>query len=76
MRRFFSALQSVADQFGFEIVRRPLGGLDDIEGAVAASLQDDVAGLHAVPGRGAFRIDRRDHDALAAGAGDVAGRGH
>jgi putative tryptophan/tyrosine transport system substrate-binding protein len=72
----FSALQSVADQFGFEIVRHPLGGLDDIEGAVAASLQDDVAGLRAVLGRGAFRIDRGDHDALAAGAGDVAGRGH
>ena len=71
----FSALQSVADQFGFEIVRHPLGGLDDIEGAVAASLQDDVAGLHAVLGRGAFRIDRGDHDALAAGAGDAAGRG-
>jgi putative ABC transport system substrate-binding protein len=70
----FSALQSVADQFGFEIVRHPLGGLDDIEGAVAASLQDDVAGLHAVLGRGAFPIDRGDHDALAAGAGD--GRGH
>ena len=70
----FSALQSVADQFGFEIVRHPLGGLDDIEGAVAASLQDDVAGLHAVLGRGAFRIDRGDHDALAAGAGDAAGR--
>jgi len=70
MRRFFSSLQSVADQFGFEIVRHPLGGLDDIEGAVAASL------LHAVLGRGAFRIDRGDHDALAAGAGDVAGRVH
>ncbi len=38
MRRFFSALQSVTDQFGFEIVRHPLGGLDDIEGAAAASL--------------------------------------
>jgi hypothetical protein len=70
----FSALQSVADQFGFEIVRHPLGGLDDIEGAVAASLKDDVAGLHGVLGRGAFRVDRGDHDALPAGAGDVAGR--
>jgi hypothetical protein len=52
-----SALQSVADQFGFEIVRHALGGLDDIEGAVAASRQDDVARLHAVLGRGAS-LDR------------------
>jgi ABC-type uncharacterized transport system substrate-binding protein len=41
-----SSLQSVAGQFGFEIVRHPLQGLDDIEGAVAASVRDGVGALY------------------------------
>lgn len=41
-----SALQSVAGQFAFEIVRHPVGGLDDVEGAVAASLRDGVGALY------------------------------
>src|SRR4051812_43443624 len=32
------ALQSVAGQFGFDVVRHPFGGLDEVEGAVSASV--------------------------------------
>lgn len=42
----FNALQAVAGQFGFEIVRHPLGGLDDIESAVAASARDGIGALY------------------------------
>lgn len=41
-----NALQSVAGQFGFEIVSHPVGGLDDIEGAVAACVRDGVNALY------------------------------
>jgi len=41
-----TALQSVAGQFGFEIVRHPLQGLDDVDGAVAASVRDGVGALY------------------------------
>jgi putative tryptophan/tyrosine transport system substrate-binding protein len=41
-----NSLQSVAGQFGFEIVRHPVGGLDDIEGAVAACVRDGVSALY------------------------------
>lgn len=41
-----SALQSVGGQFGFEVVRHPLGGLDDIENAVSASVRDGVGALY------------------------------
>jgi putative ABC transport system substrate-binding protein len=40
------ALQAVAGQFGFEIVRHPVGGLDDVEGAVAASVRDGVDAIY------------------------------
>ena len=41
-----AALQAVASQFGFEIVRHPLAGLDDVEGAVAASVRDGVDAIY------------------------------
>ena len=41
-----NALQAVAGQFGFEIVRHPVGGLDDVEGAVAASIRDGAGALY------------------------------
>jgi putative ABC transport system substrate-binding protein len=41
-----TALQSVAGQFGFEIVRHPVSGLDDIEVAVAASVHDGVDAIY------------------------------
>jgi putative ABC transport system substrate-binding protein len=41
-----NALQNVAGQFGFEIVRHPIGGLDDVEGAVAACVRDGVSALY------------------------------
>jgi putative tryptophan/tyrosine transport system substrate-binding protein len=41
-----TALQSVAGQFGFEIVRPPVGGLDDVEGAVAATVSDGVGAIY------------------------------
>ena len=41
-----NALQAVAGQFDFEIVRRPLQGLDDIEDAVAASVRDGVGAIY------------------------------
>lgn len=40
------ALQSVAGQFGFEVVRHPLQGLDDVEGAVSASVRGGVGALY------------------------------
>jgi putative ABC transport system substrate-binding protein len=40
------ALQSVAGQFGFDVVRHPLGGLDEVEGAVSASVRDGVGALY------------------------------
>jgi putative ABC transport system substrate-binding protein len=40
------ALQSVAGQFGFEVVRHPLQGLDEVEGAVSASVRDGVGALY------------------------------
>ena len=40
------ALQAVAGQFGFEIVRPPLEGLDGVEGAVAASIRGGVDALY------------------------------
>jgi len=40
------ALQSVAGQFGFAVVRHDISGLDDIEGAVAASIRDGVGALY------------------------------
>jgi putative ABC transport system substrate-binding protein len=41
-----SALQSVAGQFGFEVVHHDVRGLDDIEGAVSASVRDGVGALY------------------------------
>lgn len=41
-----NALQAVAGQFGFEIVRHPLGGLDDVEGVVTACVRDGVGALY------------------------------
>lgn len=41
-----NALRSVAHQFGFEIVRHPIQGLDDVGDAVAASLRDGVGALY------------------------------
>src|SRR4051794_1232446 len=40
------ALQSVGGQFGFEVVRHPLGGLDEVEGAVSATVHDGVGALY------------------------------
>ena len=42
----FNALQSVAGQFGFDVVRHPLPGLDDIEDTVSASIRDGVGALY------------------------------
>ena len=41
-----NALQGVAGQFGFAVVRHDISGLDDIEGAVAASVRDGVGALY------------------------------
>ena len=41
-----NALQSVAGQLGFEIVRHELRGLDDVEPAVSASIRDGVGALY------------------------------
>ena len=41
-----NALQSVAAQLGFEIVRHELRGLDDVEPAVSASIRDGVGALY------------------------------
>jgi len=41
-----NALQGIAGQFGFEIVRHPAQGLDDIEDTVAASVRDGVGALY------------------------------
>lgn len=40
------ALRSVAGHFGFEVVHHPLQGLDDVEGAVGASVGDGVDALY------------------------------
>jgi putative ABC transport system substrate-binding protein len=40
------SLQAVAGQFGFEIVRHPIRGLDDIESAVAASVRGGVGAIY------------------------------
>jgi len=40
------SLQAVAGQFGFEIVRHPIQGLDDIESAVAASVRSGVGAIY------------------------------
>ncbi|MCP4621250.1 MAG: hypothetical protein GY844_33025 [Bradyrhizobium sp.] len=42
----FNALQGVAGQIGFEIVRHPVQGLDAVEDAVAASVRDGVDALY------------------------------
>ncbi|MCK1390759.1 ABC transporter substrate-binding protein [Bradyrhizobium sp. 1] len=41
-----TALRSVGGQFGFEVVHHPLRGLDDVEGAVSASIQDGAGALY------------------------------
>lgn len=41
-----NALQGVAGQIGFEIVRPPVQGLDYVEDAVAASVRDGVGALY------------------------------
>lgn len=41
-----AALRSVAGHFGFDIVHHAIQGLDDIEGAVAASNKDGVGALY------------------------------
>ena len=46
----------------------------DIGDGLAADIENDVAGLEAVLRRGPLRIDGGDHDALSAGALDVARR--
>src|SRR5215469_3908803 len=63
----------LAARFGFHERAAQLIGRAD---ALAADLEDDIAGLQTVLRRGTFGIDAGDHDALVAGAGDIAGRGH
>jgi putative ABC transport system substrate-binding protein len=41
-----NALRGVAGQFGFAVVRYELNGLDDVEGAVSASVGDGVGALY------------------------------
>ncbi len=41
-----NALQNVAGQFGFDVVRHPLGGIDDVEDVVSASVRDGVGALY------------------------------
>jgi putative ABC transport system substrate-binding protein len=41
-----NALQSVGGQFGFEVVRHPLSGLDDVADVVSASIRDGVGALY------------------------------
>lgn len=41
-----NALQSVSGQFGFEVVRHPVQGLEGVESAVSASVRDGVDALY------------------------------
>jgi putative ABC transport system substrate-binding protein len=45
------ALQKVAAQLGFEVVRYDLNTFDDLESAVAAGLRDDVSAFYISGGR-------------------------
>lgn len=42
----FDALQAVAGQFGFEVLRHPLRGLDDVEDVVSATIRDGAGALY------------------------------